>query len=160
MKRHSGHKHKHWLLIQKLDKAVEDFATTPAAWKTVYKVRGSIVTPQAFESVTGERVSEHISHIIDIRWLPNINSSYRVVLEDKSLGNDDAPATDRRRSFEIKSAVDLKARKRYLTLQCMETTATFIDPGPTVTPAIVGDAWIWQNSDQHIWQDGSTAVFQ
>ena len=109
---HAGHKHKRWLLLQKLSAEPSDFEASPPTWDTVYTVRGSVDTPRAGEVIEGQKVDSRISHKIEIRHMPNITNQWRVVIEDQKGGP--------KRILNIDSVIDYKDQHRYLSLMCIE----------------------------------------
>jgi len=148
MARHIGRRHKVWVKLQRLSKAVFEYDPDPAQWDDIYTVPASITPTQGRELIDGDKMESHITHLVTIRWMPAVHSSWRVVIEDGSKLTD-----AEKRILEIDSVIDWQDRRKYLTLKCIE------QPTAEVPPTEV-DFWIWQNSDLHTWQNDDPAIWQ
>ncbi len=115
---HAGHKYKTWVSVQKVNKPVKEFDAEPAVWKEVYQLRVSINTPSATEDVSsGEQVTDRLRHHVRMRWMPDIDATYRLHI----LGT--------QRFLNIEQVLDYKQQRKYLDLICVENPIN-VKPDP------------------------------
>lgn len=144
-----GHAYKTNIIIQAFEKPVSEFDPNPAEWVTVFDTWCSVRPARKSELNDGEKMTDAVTHVLHMRWLPNIRASMRGVVVDKKKGEATDPAQTR--VFYIDSVVDLQDRARRLQLRCEERFETVYFPE-------LGN-WIWQNADNHIWQNDDIAIW-
>mgnify|MGYP001812114923 CR=1 FL=1 len=101
-----GHKHKVWVNLQQLGSVPDSF--NPATWSTVHQVPVSIQPMRGGEVIAGQKVQEHITHVIHTRYMPNITGEWRVQSIDAS------------RTWNIDAAINVQEQNKYLELHCVE----------------------------------------
>ena len=113
---HVGKKHKTWILLQKLNKQVQDLDDVPAEWETVYTIRASVLPASSSEPIEGQKKKSRTTHDVEFRWMPDVDEKFRVVIEDGSKATD-----AEKRILQIDSLVNWKERNQYLIAECYET---------------------------------------
>ena len=114
-----GRAHKTHIRIETLDREVEDFPEDPAEWVDHLPDDGvtlATVTPRGGrEFISGAKLSEEVSHVVELRWQPGIVAGMRVVIDDQEL------EPSEQRKLHIASVLDENDRNRDLVLSCTET---------------------------------------
>ena len=113
----AAHRFKDWVILQKLDRPVQDFAAQPAEWIPVWNGRVNIIPTSARETVRGVRIEEGITHAIDMRWNPDfeLDAEHRFLVDDESLPDDE------KRVLHVNSVIDVQEKRRFWLVKCQET---------------------------------------
>ena len=100
---------KTWFTIQEPSKLAEDYDDDPASWVDKYALlKGNLIPATGREFVAGQRVEESVTHVIQMRFVPDLLASMRVIL----IAGD--------RVLNINSIIDVQGKGRDLLLSCTE----------------------------------------
>lgn len=143
-------RHDTWVQLQRLRKDVYEFDPSPTDWVDVFKpFRASVQPTGGPEQQQDDKTQAHITHIVRIPWKPGVGAAWRVKVLTKSVTS---AYSDDDRVLNIDSVADWNDKNRYLLLRCVEETLANVvgleEPG-----------WIWQDLDQHTWQDNDPAIW-